>query len=297
MSVRSLLLIAPLVLVAAACGTRRSAQEFVQRGDQQAAAGHYGAAALEYRNAIRKEPARAEVHRKLAGTYAALGRLELANGGIVQARALSARALALAPDAPDALLLAARTAIASNDPSAEGYLTRAIAAAPSAFEARALLANQYAAHGDLDRARTTLEQFANQHPNAAAPRTALGIVLEEAGRPAEARVRYEQALALAPGEPVASNNLARLYVSDDARVGEAVELARNAVARLPNDADAHDTLGWVAFRAGRLSLAKSELERAVALAAAEPSYRNHLENVNKAIEEEADAAAARKRSE
>jgi tetratricopeptide (TPR) repeat protein len=220
-----------------------------------------------------------------------LGGLELTAGALPQARSYAERALAAAPDAPEALALAARTAIASHDnAAAERYLTHAIAVDPAGFEAHAMLAHTYASSGDVARARSTLEQFADRNPNDAAPRTALGIVLEAAGRPADARVRYEQALALDPGDAVASNNLARIYATDDARIGQAVELARNAAARMPNDADVRDTLGWVAFRAGRLNLAASELERAVALNGSEPMYRNHLEAVRQAIAEEEAAA-------
>ena len=111
---------------------------------------------------------------------------------------------------------------------------------------------------------------------------------------AAARPYYEQALAIDPGDPVASNNLARIYASDASKVSPALELARNAVARLPADADVHDTLGWVAYRAGRLNLAASELERAIALNGGEPVYRNHLQEVRRAIDEE--AAAAKKRN-
>ena len=228
-----------------------------------------------------------------------LGSLELASGAVAQARAQAARALALAPDSADALRLAARAAIGSNDlAAAERYLTRATAAAPASFDSHAMLAQVYASRGDLDRARVMLEQFASAQPNAAAPRTALGMILEAAGRPAEARARYEQALALDPREPVASNNLARLYAADDSRIGQALELARNAAARLPGDADVHDTLGWAAFRAGRLSLAAAELERAVALNKSEPSYQSHLRDVRAEIAAEAaaQAAAAKKRT-
>jgi tetratricopeptide (TPR) repeat protein len=223
----------------------------------------------------------------------ALGSLELADGEVAQARAHAVRALEQAPDSHDALLLAARTAMASNDPAAaEKHLTRAIAVAPSAFDSHALLAQIYGARGDYDRARVTLEKAAAQLPASAAPRTALGVVLEAAGRPADARKRYEQALALEPGEPVASNNL---YAADEAQVLPALELARNAAAALPGDADVHDTLGWVAFRAGRLTLAASELARAVALDGSEPAYRNHLQEVRRAIDDEK-IAAAKKRS-
>jgi Flp pilus assembly protein TadD len=141
--------------------------------------------------------------------------------------------------------------------------------------------------GDLERARTTLDRFAAAHPDSAGARTALAIVLEAAGRPADARRQYEQALTIDPKEPVASNNLARLYAADEATVDRALELARTAVARLPNDPDVHDTLGWAAFKARRLSLAASELERAVALNARDTTYQSHLHDIKEAIAEEA----------
>ena len=178
--------------------------------------------------------------------------------------------------------------MASNDTAtAEQYLTRSIARDPVSFESHAMLARLYAERGDLERARATLEQFAASHADAAAPRTAIGIVLEAAGRPAEARSRYEEAVTLDPNEPIASNNLARLYAADEGRLDRALELARKAVDRLPNDPDVHDTLGWVAFRAGRLKLAAAELEAAVALNGQEPTYRDHLQQVRRAIEAEA----------
>jgi tetratricopeptide (TPR) repeat protein len=221
-----------------------------------------------------------------------LGSLELRDGDMPSARAHAARALALAPDGPDALRLAAQAAMASNDTAtAEQYLTRAIARDPSSFEGHGMLAQLYAERGDLERARVTLEQFAASHLDTAAPHTALGIVLEAAGRPDEARKRYEEAVKLDPGEPVASNNLARLYAADETRLDRAMDLARKAVDRLPKDPDVHDTLGWVAFRAGRLTLAAAELEAAVALNGQEPTYRNHLQAVRRAIEAAARAEA------
>jgi tetratricopeptide (TPR) repeat protein len=221
-----------------------------------------------------------------------LGSIDLAAGDVPAARAQAARALAIAPNAADALVLAARAADATGDkPAAEQYLVRAVASDPASFESHTMLADLYASRRDFDRARTTLEQFAQRQPDAAPPLTALGIVLEAAGRPDDARARYEQALTLDPKDPIASNNLARLYAADETKIERAIELARTAVARLPDDADAHDTLGWVAYRAGRLSLAASELERATVLDPKDPGYRQHLTEVRQAIAEEARLAA------
>ena len=221
-----------------------------------------------------------------------LGAIDLAAGNVPAARMHATRALSIAPNSADALALAARAAIATGDTSAaEQYLERAIASEPGAFESHALLADLYASRRDFDRARTTLEAFASRQPGAAAPQTALGIVLEAAGRDDDARGRYEQALTIDPTDPIASNNLARLYAADDGKIERAIELARTAVARLPEEADAHDTLGWVAYRAGRLSLAASELERATALDPADATYKHHLTEVRQAIAEEARLAA------
>lgn len=238
--------------------------------------------------------ARSELLRLEAGHAASpepailLGSLELGGGDVQQARAHATRALAIAPNAAEALLLAARTALASEDQAeAEKYLTHAIAADPASFDGHAMLADLYMARGDLERARSTLDQFAKRQPESARVRTALGIVLEEAGRPADARAQYEAALTIDSREPIASNNLARLYTQDQKTIDRAIELARTAVAQLPQDADVHDTLGWAAFKARRLSLAASELERAVALHPGAPAYSSHLREVKAAIAEEA----------
>jgi Flp pilus assembly protein TadD len=224
-----------------------------------------------------------------------LGSIALAAGNVPEAQTRAARALSIAPKSSEALVLAARAALATGDkPAAEQHLVRAIAADPNSFESHTMLADLYASRRDFDRARTTLEQFAQRQPDNAAPQTALGIVLEAAGRAADARARYEQALTLDPKDPIASNNLARLYASDDTKVERAIELARTAVARLPEDADAHDTLGWVAYRAGRLSLAASALERATALDPKDAGYQRHLTEVRAAIAEEARLAAEAK---
>jgi Flp pilus assembly protein TadD len=217
-----------------------------------------------------------------------LGSLELAAGQLREARAHAARALAASPASTDALLLAARTSFASRDTAeAERFLDRAVVSDPSSIDAHIMLAQIYVSRADLAHARTTIESVAARRPDAAPARTALGLVLEASNRPAEARSRYEQALAIDPSEPIAANNLARLYAADDGKTTEAIELARTAASRMPNDADVHDTLGWIAYKAGRLTLARSALERAVALDPRDPTSQVHLQKVRQAIDVEA----------
>jgi Tfp pilus assembly protein PilF len=49
----------------------------------------------------------------------------------------------------------------------------------------------------------------------------------------------------------------------------------------------HDTLGWSAYKAGRLTLARSALERAVALDPRDQTSQGHLQQVRHAIDAEA----------
>jgi hypothetical protein len=59
----------------------------------------------------------------------------------------------------------------------------------------------------------------------------------------------------------------------------------------------HETLGWAAFQAKRLSLAASELERAVALNPREATYQSHLRDIKEAVAEEARLAAEARAAE
>ena len=222
-----------------------------------------------------------------------LASLALGDGDVADARAQASRALTLAPDASDALVLAARASIEAGDAaSAERYLTRATAIDPASFDAHAMLADLYVNRGDAARATTVLEQYVAKHGDEARARTARGIALQSAGRIPQARAAYEQALAIDPAEPVASNNLARIYADDDGRLQQAFGLAQNAAARLADDPDAHDTLGWIAFKARRLPLAASELERAIALNGRNPTYQAHLSKIRVAVDEATRAAKA-----
>ena len=190
----------------------------------------------------------------------------------------------------DALLLSARLALAADDPvSAEQYLSRVIARDPASFDGHTLLSQIYASRGDLDRARTTLESLAAHAPQSAEARTAVGLVLQAVGRNDDARKWFEQAIALQPDEPIAANKLARLYAADGSNADSAVDLARIAVTRLPDEAEVHDTLGWAYFKAGRLSQAAPELERAVTIDPRDAQYKQHLSELRRAQAQEAAA--------
>jgi len=220
----------------------------------------------------------------------ALADLELEHGNGAAARALSTRALLVAPDSPEAALLAARLALADGDQrTAEQLLRKVSDADPDSFEARAMLAQIRADQGDLAGALKAYEALAKRYPQSAAARTAAGLILQAAGRSADARAWYEDAIKVDPKEGVAAVHLASLYVADDATLTSAIRLAQKAVELLPDDADAHDTLGQAYLKSGRPEVAVREFEEAVALDGGENSYRDHLATAKKKA---ADVSAA-----
>src|SRR5689334_2527930 len=75
MGIRRIVAVAGLV-AAVGCGGREQAQRFAERGDEYVRQGRYDAAVIEYRNAIKRRPTWADVHRRLADAYVELGKGE-----------------------------------------------------------------------------------------------------------------------------------------------------------------------------------------------------------------------------
>ena len=174
----------------------------------------------------------------------ALANLEMEHGNVPAARALSTRALLVAPDSSGAALVAARLALADGDAAtAEELLTKAASADSDSFEASALLAQVRAEQGDLAAAFKTYQSLAARYPQSARARTAAGLILQAAGRPADARTWFEEAIALDSKQGIAAAHLAGLYIADDAMLTSAIRLGQKAVNLLPDDPEAHDTLG------------------------------------------------------
>lgn len=112
------------------------------------------------------------------------------------------------------------------------------AAAQAAFAAAVeeLRAEQYAS------AASRLESLTRDFPQLATPWANLGIAYAGLGREPEAEQAWRQALALAPGEPVAANRLA-LRHREAGRFQEARALYQAVLAAQPEHADSHLNLG------------------------------------------------------
>ncbi len=94
----------------------------------------------------------------------------------------------------------------------------------------------------------------------------LGTAYMKLGRLTNAKLHYEKAIAMAPEDGQAYNNLAHLYSNGyRQKLWVAEALAYKAILLNPGVAAYYDTLGWIQFQRGRMNRAISTLERAIRL--------------------------------
>jgi tetratricopeptide (TPR) repeat protein len=100
--------------------------------------------------------------------------------------------------------------------------------------------------------------------------------LEDANRWPDARVALQQALALAPDEPLLLNFLgyAKLERGEDMDAAEA--MIRKASDLAPDEASITDSLGWAEFKRGKVDQAIATLQRAAEKDPVQAEIQEHL---------------------
>ena len=125
-----------------------------------------------------------------------------------------------------------------------------------------------------DAALRLAQGWVDSHPNDLKVRVTVADALARNGNLAAARIAYEAALKLKPGDAYALNNLANvlLRLKDPA----AVKVAEQALASDPANPTVIDTLGWALFKAGDLDRALQTLRDARLREPDNPDIRYHL---------------------
>ncbi len=121
----------------------------------------------------------------------------------------------LQPDSPEAMTKLAAGLLASGDTS--GGLERIEAALkldPSYEQAGLVLVSTLIKQKDFDGAIKIVDEFEQKNPNSAAHHVLHGQVYMAATRVDDAKAAFEQALVVAPGDPVVSQSLALLAIQD-----------------------------------------------------------------------------------
>src|SRR5262249_10338189 len=146
----------------------------------------------------------------------------------------------------------------------------------SNMDAYSMLGGLYAQGGQIDRALAQYEAMARAQPTSVAAHTMVGTLLIAQNHPAEARRSYQRALEIDPNAAVAANNLAWLQAEAGENLDVALGLAQVAKRQLPDQPSVNDTLGWIYYKKGLMSLAITLFEQAAAKDPKDPTYYYHL---------------------
>lgn len=116
--------------------------------------------------------------------------------------------------------------------------------------------------GALQEAYDLLKTAVAQQPSQTDLLNELALVCEKLQRFDEMEQHLRQAMRLRPLDPQAYNALGYSLADRNVRLDEARELIQKAVDLAPRDPFIRDSLGWVAFRQGRLQEARELLSSA-----------------------------------
>ncbi|MBI5015641.1 MAG: tetratricopeptide repeat protein [Deltaproteobacteria bacterium] len=234
------------------------------------AQGHLPEALEQYSQARRLVPASAEEALRHVGLLDRLGKRE-------EADRVSRGYLDAGGDSLQALTTLAGRALERRDRDlARALVARAVAADPGAVGARELEARLLLDDGDRTRAEAALRSVLAAEPDRVSALLLLATLLEGLGRTDEAAQTYEHVLRASPENAVAANNLAFLYLSDDAKRPDALRLALLAVEKAPRNPFTLDTLGWVRYRSQDYAAALESLEAAHRLQPSHAEIAFHL---------------------
>lgn len=111
------------------------------------------------------------------------------------------------------------------------------------------------------------------------PLYARGIALERAGQFAKAEADFRAALDIQPDSASILNYLGYSLVDRNERLDEALPMIQRAVELRPDDGYILDSLAWAYFRLGRYSEAVAPMERSVALMASDPLVNDHMGDI------------------
>jgi tetratricopeptide (TPR) repeat protein len=175
------------------------------------------------------------------------------------------------------LMIAAKAYTFSHDlDRAEQVLVKAIEIDPGLMTAYSMLGHVYLAQRRLDTARAQFAKMAGAQENPVGALTLVGMIDLMQQRFSDAQRTFERVLQLDPRAAVAANNLAWIYAEHGGSLDIALQLAEIATGALPNQPEAHDTLGWIFYKKDLLAPAIRALKQSVELDPSNATASYHL---------------------
>ncbi len=120
-------------------------------------------------------------------------------------------------------------------------------------------------HGEADTGLALLSAALERHPQHPSIEYDRAVILEQSGHVHESVTALEQMLSERPDDPTLLNALGYTLADHDLELTHAEGLIRRALAVMPDNPAALDSLGWVHFRSGDTQHAVRTLEHAYSL--------------------------------
>jgi tetratricopeptide (TPR) repeat protein len=162
------------------------------------------------------------------------------------------------------------------DSKAEAEFKAAIDAYENYLQPYFELANLYLRRNEIDQAIAQYNAALAQDPKQVQPHMLLGILYDRQHKLDLTEKHYREALKIDPAFAPAANNLAYLLAEHDRDLNEALDLARLAKEKLPNDPGVMDTVGWVYYKKGLYESAIAEFNDCIEKMSENATVHYHL---------------------
>jgi tetratricopeptide (TPR) repeat protein len=120
------------------------------------------------------------------------------------------------------------------------------------------LARIYLSEKKQDKAIEQYQKIIEKNPKQAGAHMMLGMIYEYQKKNDLSEDHYRKALVINPDFVPAANNLAYMLAEKGGNLDEALEFAKKAKEKAPEEGNIMDTLGWVYYKKGLYESAISE---------------------------------------
>jgi Flp pilus assembly protein TadD len=184
--------------------------------------------------------------------------------------------LAKAPNRPLVQYLLANCYAASgNLQKAKQLLQQLAASNPELPLVQVRLGEIQFREGDVGRGLATLDKAAKLAPQSIEPLMQLALLQAEAQHFEDAKVNYRDALKLDAGNVEALNNLAFLSAETGGNLEEALKLATEALHKVPNQPNVADTIGYIYLKMKKSESAVQVFHNLAQKYPSNPNFRYH----------------------
>jgi tetratricopeptide (TPR) repeat protein len=238
----------------------QSPAPYIQFGNIHLAQKQYADAEKFYQQALDKDPSSSDSLSGLMNTYFAEKQTD-------KAIAAANAQIAKVPNNSDFYdLLGTALFNARKDlPGADAALHKAIELNKNNTDALEKLGKVQVQEGSTDQAIALYQQSIKDNPRDVRFYILVGELYESRQNWDQAKAMYQQALSIVPDQPLASNNLAYVLLTQGGNIDVALAMAQTARRGMPDSPNAADTLGWAYYKKGVYQTAISQFQEALRL--------------------------------